>query len=374
MPSAWIEHVKKYRDEHGVSYKQAMKDSKATYVSVAKPKPPKGERKRAKVEREMMGMEDIRAQQPKPRGRPKKSREVSNARNAELNKISESLRKLEKESKQPKPRMKKYADLAGDAEAEWDENDAMNFLRPKEMTEREKQMAQGDTGAYLFEKSKNKMKAKQAKRDLRKLEKKQKPKKRKVRVIREEEEVEYPNIQHEIEIEHEVAPILPAPFQQPPMLVVPDQKRVGKLLYKNPLLEREIKSNRAKQMKRRSMRQQELDKFKDVIRQLEDPILEKQKRHAIALSEAYQMGEEDKLSKEEREYVRVKKIPVPINPMELINVKEKKRLKRYEKEAKAILEKARKEKELAKIVASYSKPRTKQQIIEDNANDWSSEF
>ena len=31
MPSAWILHVKKYQQEHGVSYKEAMMKSKHTY-------------------------------------------------------------------------------------------------------------------------------------------------------------------------------------------------------------------------------------------------------------------------------------------------------------------------------------------------------
>jgi hypothetical protein len=30
-PSAWIMHVKKYREEHGGLYKDAMKAAKATY-------------------------------------------------------------------------------------------------------------------------------------------------------------------------------------------------------------------------------------------------------------------------------------------------------------------------------------------------------
>ena len=31
MPNEWISHVKKYQEEHNVSYKQAMKDAKDTY-------------------------------------------------------------------------------------------------------------------------------------------------------------------------------------------------------------------------------------------------------------------------------------------------------------------------------------------------------
>lgn len=34
MAGEWIEHVKKYSKEHGVSYKQAMKDAKASYKKV----------------------------------------------------------------------------------------------------------------------------------------------------------------------------------------------------------------------------------------------------------------------------------------------------------------------------------------------------
>jgi hypothetical protein len=352
MPSAWIEHVKKYASENGVSYRQAMKDSKATYVSVAKPKkkyvpkPGAKPRGRPKKEREQMGMEDFDAPQT-------------------LKKIR--IRKL---------KMKKYADLAGDAEAEFDENDPVNFMSVKE---------QGDTGLQLFEAAKSRMKAK----DLRKLEKKQKPiiklklksPKRKVKVIKydENDPVNFMSVKEQRELE----PIPEAPFKQPPTLVLPKPyiekiPTPKKFLYKNPLLERDIiksiKTTRGKQMKRRSMRQLEVDKFKDVIKSLEDPILEKQKRRAVALSEAYTMGEEDRLSAQEREYVRAKKLPVPVSALELIEVKKQKRLKRYQKESEKILEKARKEKELAKIVASYGVPKTRQQIIEDRANDWSSEF
>ena len=172
--------------------------------------------------------------------------------------------------------------------------------------------------------------------------------------------------------QRELEPIPEAPFKQPPTLVLPEPY-IGKLK-PNPYLERSVKTQRAKQMKRRSMRQLEVDKFKDVIKSLEDPILEKQKRRAVALSEAYTMGEEDRLSTQEREYVRAKKLPVPVSALEIIEVKKQKRLKRYQKESEKILEKARKEKELAKIVASYDVPKTRQQIIEDRANDWSSEF
>lgn len=31
MPNDWISHVKKYQEEHNVSYKQAMKDAKDSY-------------------------------------------------------------------------------------------------------------------------------------------------------------------------------------------------------------------------------------------------------------------------------------------------------------------------------------------------------
>ena len=309
MPSAWIEHVKKYASENGVSYRQAMKDSKATYVSVAKPKaPPKPRgRQRKTIEREEMGMEDIRSQQktkpkapkgpPKPRGRPKKEREQMGMEDFDAPAPP-------KKSRKRRPKMKPYADLAGDAEAEFDENDPVNFMSVKK--------------------------------------------------------------------QRELEPIPEAPFKQPPTLVLP-KPYIGKLK-PNPYLERSVKTQRAKQMKRRSMRQLEVDKFKDVIKSLEDPILEKQKRRAVALSEAYTMGEEDRLSAQEREYVRAKKLPVPVSALELIEVKKQKRLKRYQKESEKILEKARKEKELAKIVASYGVPKTRQQIIEDRANDWSSEF
>lgn len=36
-PSVWLLHVRRYREEHpNVSYKQALKDAKATYVKVVK--------------------------------------------------------------------------------------------------------------------------------------------------------------------------------------------------------------------------------------------------------------------------------------------------------------------------------------------------
>lgn len=38
MANKWIEHVKAYAKQHGVSYKKAMKDAKSTYTKVAKTK------------------------------------------------------------------------------------------------------------------------------------------------------------------------------------------------------------------------------------------------------------------------------------------------------------------------------------------------
>lgn len=354
MVSAWIEHVKKYASENGVSYRQAMKDSKATYVSQAKPKAPR-----------------------KPRAPPKPKAPKG----------------------PPKPRG-----------------------RPKKLTEREIQMAQGDTGAQLFEEAKNRMKAKQLERDLKKLEKKPKPsKKRKVKVIKYDEEAEWdenaPMNFMSAKEEQEIAPILPSPFIQPPTLIIPDpyiskieSQRIsalsGKLsaikrkssipekLKPDIYLEKSLRPLRAKQMKKQSMRLLELNKFKDTIKQLEDPILEKQKRHAVALSEAYTMGQEDRLSAQEREYVRAKKLPVPINPIELANVKEKKRLAKYKKEADKILARQARQKEIEKIYESYgvkSKPKhlqgledvlsqfttpksLKQIKLEKQAGEWSSEF
>ena len=44
--SAWLLHVRRYREEHpNVSYKQALKDAKATYVKVAKVAKKKKEKK-----------------------------------------------------------------------------------------------------------------------------------------------------------------------------------------------------------------------------------------------------------------------------------------------------------------------------------------
>lgn len=40
MPSAWVEHIRKYAEKNKVSYKQAMKDAAASYE--------KGEKKEAK--------------------------------------------------------------------------------------------------------------------------------------------------------------------------------------------------------------------------------------------------------------------------------------------------------------------------------------
>lgn len=300
MPSAWIEHVKKYASENGVSYRQAMKDSKATYVSVAKPKkkyvpkPGAKPRGRPKKEREQMGMEDFDAPAPPPKPQaPKKSRKR-------------------------RPKMKPYADLAGDAEAEFDENDPVNFMSVKE--------------------------------------------------------------------QRELEPIPEAPFKQPPTLVLPKPyiekiPTPKKFLYKNPLLEREIiksiKTTRGKQIKNRIMREVERYKFKDVLRQLEDPILEKKKQRAIELSEAYTMGQEDRLSAQEREYIREKNKPT----LDLIAEKEKNRLARYKKEADKILARQVREKEIERIYASYgvkSKPKHLQgldDILEKfkqpaSRNDW----
>lgn len=350
MVSAWIEHVKKYASENGVSYRQAMKDSKATYVSQAKPKAPR-----------------------KPRAPPKPKAPKG----------------------PPKPRG-----------------------RPKKLTEREIQMAQGDTGAQLFEEAKNRMKAKQLERDLKKLEKKTKPsKKRKVKVIKYDEEAEWdendPMNFMSAKEEQEIAPILPSPFIQPPTLIIPDpyigkleSQRIsalsGKLsaikrkssipekLKPDIYLEKSLRPLRAKQMKKQSMRLLELNKFKDTIKQLEDPILEKQKRHAVALSEAYTMGQEDRLSAQEREYIREKNKPT----LDPIAEKEKKRLARYKMEADKILARQAREKEIERIYASYgvkSKPKhlqgledvlsqfttpksLKQIKLEKQAGEWSSEF
>jgi hypothetical protein len=56
--SAWIEHVKKYREQHpGISYKDALKEASATYkkggkMEVKKEDKPKKEKKEKKVKKE----------------------------------------------------------------------------------------------------------------------------------------------------------------------------------------------------------------------------------------------------------------------------------------------------------------------------------
>ena len=287
MPSAWIEHVKKYASENGVSYRQAMKDSKATYVSVAKPKkkyepkPGAKPRGRPKKEREQMGMEDFDAPAPPA---PKKTRKR-------------------------RPKMKKYADLAGDAEVEWDEFDPMNFTA--------------------------------------------------------------------VEKQEEMAPVFQTPFKQPPTLFIPDpyigrisKQKVGelasklsaikrqkikpeKLIYKNPLLEREIKSQRAKKLKEEDVR---LSKLQD---------------KAIAKSEMESMAQAEEIQQMERALIRERK---KIKPLDLIAEKEKKRMRRYKKEADKIIAKAKKDKEFEKVMASYGVPKSRKQILEERASDWSSEF
>jgi len=309
MPSAWIEHVKKYASENGVSYRQAMKDSKATYVSQAKPKAP-----------------------PKPRAPPKP-----------------------KEPKgPPKPRG-----------------------RPRKLTEREIQVAQGDTGAQLFEEAKSRMKEK----DLRKLEKKRKSPKRKVKVIKYDEEEEWdenaPMNFTAVEKQEEMAPAFETPFKQPPTLFIPDpyigrisKQKVGelasklsaikrqtkkpeKLLYKNPLLEREIKTQRAKKLKEEDVR---LSKLQD---------------KAIAKSEMEEMGRAEEIQQMERALIREKR---KIKPLDIVAEKEKRRMARYKKESDKIIAKAKKDKEFEKIMKSYGVPKSRKQILEERAGDWSSEF
>ena len=130
-------------------------------------------------------------------------------------------------------------------------------------------------------------------------------------------------------------------------------------------------------MKNRSMRELEVNKFKQVLRQLEDPILEKKKQRAMELSEAYTMVQEDRLSAQEREYIREKNKPT----LDLIAEKEKKRLARYKMEADKILARQAREKEIERIYASYgvkSKPKHLQgldDILEKfkqpaSRNDW----
>lgn len=302
MPSAWIEHVKKYASENGVSYRQAMKDSKATYVSVAKPKAPPKPRKPPKPPK------------PKgPRGRPRK--------------------------------MKKYADLAGDAEAEWDENDPMNFPSVK------------------------------------KPKRKRRPKMKPYAELAGDAEAEWdendPMNFSAVEKQEEMAPVFETPFKQPPTLFIPDpyigrisKQKVGelasklsaikrqtkkpeKLLYKNPLLEREIKTQRAKKLKEEDVR---LSKLQD---------------KAIAKSEMEEMGRAEEIQQMERALIREKR---KIKPLDIVAEKEKRRMVRYKKESDKIIAKAKKDKEFEKIMKSYGVPKSRKQILEERAGDWSSEF
>lgn len=394
MVSAWIEHVKKYASENGVSYRQAMKDSKATYVSQAKPKAPR-----------------------KPRAPPK----------------------------QQAPSIPKIKISNFDEEAEWDENDPMNFMtgkqkaprkpraprkpkapkapkgppkprgRPRKLTEREIQMAQGDTAAQLFEEAKNRMKAK----DLRKVEKKRKPPKRKVKVIKYDEEAEWdendPMNFMSAKEEQEAAPILESPFKQPPSIVLPEPyvgkisnqiinkmnvKYAGKQVTKG-LINRGLKRHRQlalleeieldprtlinKESEKIIKQQQLLEKAKGRAKQIynqglnkklidlleEPPSVKKAKENAIRLSEIESMGKEEQIQQEERAYIREKK---KIKPLDIIAEKEKRRLKRYKKEADQLIAKAKKDKEFEKLMASYGVPKSRRQILEERANDWSSEF
>jgi hypothetical protein len=302
MPSAWIEHVKKYASENGVSYRQAMKDSKATYVSVAKPKAPPKPRKPPKP------------QEPKgPRGRPRKMKkyaELAGDAEAEWDENDPmNFPSVKKPKRKRRPKMKPYAELAGDAEAEWDENDPMNFSA--------------------------------------------------------------------VEKQEEMAPVFETPFKQPPTLFIPDpyigrisKQKVGelasklsaikrqtkkpeKLLYKNPLLEREIKTQRAKKLKEEDVR---LSKLQD---------------KAIAKSEMEEMGRAEEIQQMERALIREKR---KIKPLDIVAEKEKRRMARYKKESDKIIAKAKKDKEFEKIMKSYGVPKSRKQILEERAGDWSSEF
>ena len=312
MPSAWIDHVKKYASENGVSYRQAMKDSKATYVSVAKPKAPPKPRKPPKP------------QEPKgPRGRPRKMKKYADLAGDAEAEWDESDPMNFPSSKKPKrkrrPKMKKYADLAGDAEAEWDENDPMNFSA--------------------------------------------------------------------VEKQKEMAPVFETPFKQPPTLFIPEpyigrisKQKVGelanklfaikrqktkpeKLIYKNPLLERAIKSQLAKKLKEENVRLSKLQDIQD---------------KAIAKSEMESMGKAEEIQQMERALIREKR---KIKPLDIMAEKEKKRQSKYKKEADAILKRQLREKEIERIYASYgvkSKPKHLQgldDILEKfkqpaSRNDW----
>lgn len=308
MPSAWIEHVKKYASENGVSYRQAMKDSKATYVSVAKPKPPPKPRKPPKpkappkprgrqrkiIEREEMGMEDFDAPAPPA---PKKTRKR-------------------------RPKMKKYADLAGDAEAEWDENDPMNFTA----VEKQEEMAPVFETPFkqpptLFI-----------------------PDPYKIRISRHK----YPLLEREIKSNI--------------------NKRKQQLNVIKTFSEEVASKANKKELNKKIN--------KKLLKLLEDPV-KKAKEKALQLSEIESMANAEKIQQDERAYIRKKENPT----LDLIAEKEKKRLARYKEEADKILKRQLREKEIERIYASYgvkSKPKHLQgldDILEKfkqpaSRNDW----
>lgn len=322
MPSAWIEHVKKYASENGVSYRQAMKDSKATYVSQAKPKAPPKPRAPPKP-KEPKGP-------PKPRGRPRKltEREIQMSEGdtgvqlfeeAKSRMKEKDLRKLEKKRKPPKRKVKviKY-----DEEEEWDENAPMNFTA----VEKQEEMAPAFETPFkqpptLFI-----------------------PDPYKIRISRHK----YPLLEREIKSNI--------------------NKRKQQLNVIKTFSEEVASKANKKELNKKIN--------KKLLKLLEDPV-KKAKEEAIRLSEIESMANAEKIQQDERAYIRKKEKPT----LDLIAEKEKNRLARYKDEADKILKRQLREKEIERIYASYgvkSKPKHLQgldDILEKfkqpaSRNDW----